>query len=60
MQKIKENAFHAYDILLSESQKRTLRTSSKFTLRYLGSVAALFIAAFIGLIVYSINGLLFS
>ena len=52
MQKVKENAFHAYDILLSESQKRTLRTSSKFTLRYLGSVAALFIAAFVGLIVY--------
>ena len=52
MQKVKENAFHAYDILLSKSQKRTLRTSSKFTLRYLGSVAALFIAAFIGLIFY--------
>ncbi len=52
IQKVKENTFHAYDILLSESQKRTLRTSSKFTLHYLGSVAALFIAAFVGLIVY--------
>ena len=52
MQKVKENAFHAYDILLSKSQKRTLRKSSKYTLRYLASVAVLFIAAFIGLIVY--------
>ena len=34
MQKVKENAFHAYDILLSESQKRTLRTSSKFKLGF--------------------------
>ena len=52
LQKVKENGFHAYDILLSKSQKRTLRTSSKPTLRYLGSAAALFIAVFVGIFFY--------
>ena len=52
LQKVKQNEFHAYDILLSKSQKRTLRKSSKPTLRYLGSAAALFVAAFVGIFFY--------
>ena len=52
LQKVKENEFHAYDILLSKSQKRSLQTSSKSMLRYLGSIAAIFIAAVIGIVSY--------
>ena len=52
LQKVKQNEFHAYDILLSKSQKRTLRKSSNPTLRYLGSAAALFVAAFVGIFFY--------
>ena len=49
LQTVKENEFHAYDILLSKSQKRTLRKSSNPTLSYLGSAAALLIASFVGI-----------
>ena len=51
-QKVKENEFHAYDILLSNSQKRTLRTSSKPILRNLGIVASVFAVVIIGIIFY--------
>ena len=50
LQKVKENEFHAYDILLSKSQKRTLRTSSKPILRNLGIVASVFAVVIIGII----------
>ena len=52
LQKIKENEFHAYDILLSKSQKRTLKTSSKPILRNLGIVASVFAVVIIGIIFY--------
>ena len=52
LQKVKENAFHAYDILLSKSQKRTLRTSSNPMLRNLGIVASVFAVVVIGIIFY--------
>ncbi|MDC3093417.1 adenylate/guanylate cyclase domain-containing protein, partial [Paracoccaceae bacterium] len=52
LQKVKENEFHAYDILLSKSQKRTLRTSSKPILRNLGIVASLFAVVIIGIVFY--------
>ena len=52
LQKVKENEFHAYDILLSKSQKRTLRTSSKPILRNLGIVASVFAVVIIGIIFY--------
>ena len=52
LQKVKENEFHAYDILLSKSQKRTLRTSSKPILRNLGIVASVFAVVIVGIIFY--------
>ena len=52
LQKVKENEFHAYDILLSKSQKRTLRTSSNPILRNLGIVASVFAVVIIGIIFY--------
>ena len=52
LQKVKENEFHAYDILLSKSQKRNLRTSSKPVLRNLGIVASVFAVVIVGIIFY--------
>ena len=40
VQKVKQNEFHAFDILLDPSQKRTLKTKSKPMLPILGAVAA--------------------
>ena len=45
VQKVKQNTFHAYDILLDPSQKRTLKTqSSSNTTLFAGIAAALVIA----------------
>ena len=45
VQKVKQNTFHAYDILLDPSQKRTLKTqSSSNTTLFAGIAAALIIA----------------
>ena len=52
LQTVKENQFHAYDVLLSKSQRRTLKKSTKPKLRFLGSIAAIFIAVVIGIILY--------
>ncbi len=49
MQKVKENQFHAYDLLLHPSQKRKLKTRSsnnKFIAMIGGAVAAVFIGLF--------------
>ncbi len=40
VQKVKQNEFHAFDILLDPSQKRTLKTKSNSMLPILGAVAA--------------------
>ncbi len=40
VQKVKQNEFHAFDILLDPSQKRTLKTKSKPILPILAAVAA--------------------
>ena len=40
VQKVKQNEFHAFDILLDPSQKRRLKTNSKPILPILGAVAA--------------------
>ena len=46
VQKVKQNEFHAFDILLDPSQKRTLKTKSTSMLPIIGAVAALvFLAA---------------
>ncbi len=43
VQKVKQNEFHAFDILLDPSQKRTLKTKSKSMLPIIGAVAATFV-----------------
>ena len=40
VQKVKQNEFHAFDILLDPSQKRTLKTKSNSMLPIIGAVAA--------------------
>jgi uncharacterized membrane protein len=40
VQKVKQNEFHAFDILLDPSQKRTLKTKSRSMLPIIGTVAA--------------------
>ena len=40
VQKVKQNEFHAFDILLDPSQKRSLKTKSNSMLPMLGAVAA--------------------
>ena len=40
VQKVKQNEFHAFDILLDPSQKRTLKTKSRSMLPIMGAVAA--------------------
>ena len=40
VQKVKQNEFHAFDILLDPSQKRTLKTKSKPIVSIIGAVAA--------------------
>ena len=50
VQKVKQNEFHAFDILLDPSQKRKLKTRSKSYVPIIGAIAA---AVMIGLIVFS-------
>ncbi len=40
VQKVKQNEFHAFDILLDPSQKRTLKTKSSSMIPIIGAVAA--------------------
>ena len=40
VQKVKQNEFHAFDILLNPSQKRTLKTKSSVMIPIIGGVAA--------------------
>ncbi len=41
IQKVKQNEFHAFDILLDPSQKRKLKTKSNFIFGLLGTIAAI-------------------
>ena len=41
IQKVKQNEFHAFDILLDPSQKRKLKTKSKINMVSLGAIVAL-------------------
>ena len=50
VQKVKQNEFHAFDILLDPSQKRSLKTKSNSMLPMLGAIAA---AVIIGFIIFS-------
>ena len=49
VQKVKQNEFHAFDILLDPSQKRTLKTKSRSMLPIIGAVAAVLIVGIITL-----------
>ena len=48
VQKVKQNEFHAFDILLDPSQKRKLNTKPKSNMPLIGAIAAAVIIAFVG------------
>ena len=48
VQKVKQNEFHAFDILLDPSQKRTLKNKNKMGFITVGVIAALLIIGFLG------------
>ena len=48
VQKVKQNEFHAFDILLDPSQKRTLKTKSSSMTLIIGAVAAVVFLGFMG------------
>ncbi len=43
VQKVKQNEFHAFDILIDPSQKRTLKTKSNATMPVIGAFAAVLV-----------------
>ena len=53
VQKVKQNEFHAFDILLDPSQKRTLKTKSNSMLPIMGGIAAVFV---VGIIAFAFLG----
>ena len=56
LQKVKENTFHAYDILLDHSQKRTLKTQSSSHIKLLAGVAVALIIALAGFLMLGLDG----
>ena len=48
VQKVKQNEFHAFDILLDPSQKRTLKTNSKPIIPIIGAFAAALVIGLLG------------
>nr|MDC3075819.1 adenylate/guanylate cyclase domain-containing protein [Paracoccaceae bacterium] len=50
IQKVKQNEFHAFDILLNPSQRRKLKTKTKSYMAIIGAIAAVVVS---GLIVFS-------
>ncbi len=55
VQKVKQNEFHAFDILLDPSQKRKLKTKSSSMLLIIGAVAAALVILFSGLLYLNIS-----
>ncbi len=53
VQKVKQNEFHAFDILLDPSQKRTLKTKSSSMLPIIGAVAAAVVIMVVGVFYFS-------
>ena len=53
VQKVKQNTFHAYDILLDPSQKRKLKTQSSNTTIFAGGVAAALVIALAGFFMFN-------
>ena len=56
VQKIKQNEFHAYDILLDPSQKRTLKTQSSTNFKLFTVIAIPLIIALVSFLMFSLNG----
>ena len=52
IQKVKQNEFHAYDLLLHPSHKRKLKTQ-KLNMLFVGVIAAAFVAGFMGFYYFS-------
>ena len=55
VQKVKQNEFHAFDILLDPSQKRTLKTRSNSMLPIIGAVAAA-VVVMVGVLYFNTSG----
>ena len=55
VQKVKQNTFHAYDILLDPSQKRTLKTQSTSNTTIFAGIAAALIIAIAGFFVLNLS-----
>ena len=53
VQKVKQNTFHAYDILLDPSQKRTLKTQSTSNTTIFAGIAAALIIAIAGFFMFN-------
>jgi class 3 adenylate cyclase/TolB-like protein len=56
IQKIKQNEFHAYDILLDPSQKRTLKTQSSTNFKLFTVIAIPLVIALVSFLMFSLNG----
>ena len=55
IQKIKQNEFHAYDILLDPSQKRTLKTQFSTNFKLFTVIAIPLIIALVSFLMFSLN-----
>jgi adenylate cyclase len=55
VQKVKQNEFHAFDILLDPSQKRTLKTKANSVLPIIGAVAAVLVVM-VGIFYFNTSG----
>lgn len=54
IQKVKQNEFHAFDILLDPSQKRTINTKAKLSLPVIGTIVAIVLMSAWGLLYYTV------
>ena len=53
VQKVKQNEFHAFDILLDSSQKRKLNTKSKFNLPTIGAIVLVVLIGTMGFVYFT-------
>ena len=53
IQKVKDNEFHAFDILLDPSQKRTLKTKSKSNVLLFATIAVVLLIGLVGVYYYN-------
>ena len=53
IQKVKDNEFHAFDILLDPSQKRKLKTKSKSNVLLFATIAVVLLLGLVGIFYYN-------